>query len=372
MRVLTPTSLPSRPSISLTDPLLDPDSLILVTGANGLIASHITDQLLFAGFRVRGTVRSLSKSSYLTDLYEKRHGSDRFSLVQVSDLAVANAWSEAVRGVSAVAHVLGAVDINVKNPDKVAQEELRWQYNLLEACAQQSSIQSFAFTSSAWAAWTPKAGQKVVLNGDSWNDEALNDAREGKGDGMTGFMALKMLVERGVWEWVEKHKPRFAFNALLVDTVMGECLDPAHQGIPSTAGMVQWVWENKYVDVLDMMQPQWHVNCRDMARVYVAILATGERLDRERVYVFGERYSWYKVAEILKDMYPERADKMARPQDLGWSDAVVERDMGLELLKRVGQSQWTSLETSVDENAKSWLKLEKGGLTSHKYGDFAN
>lgn len=58
-------------------------------------------------------------------------------------------------------------------------------------------------------------------------------------------------------------------------------------------------------------------------------------------------------------MFPERADKIARPSDLGWSEAVVDRDLGFELLKRVGQDERTSLERSVEENAKSWSKLEK-------------
>lgn len=372
MRNLTPTSLPpAAPSLSLLSPILPPDALVLVTGANGLIASHIIDQLLLAGFRVRGTVRSLSKCAYLTDLFSARHGPNRFSLVQVPDIAAPHAWDEAVSSVSAIAHVVGAVDVYVKDAEKVAKEELVWQENLLEAAAREESVKSFAFTSSAWSAWTPKAGDKVTLDEGSWNDEAVEMARNGKGDGMTGFMALKTLVEKGVWEWVEKKKPRFAFNTLLVDTVMGECLDPQNQGIPSTAGMVQWVWEDKYVDVLNMMQPQWHVNCRDVGRVYVAILATGPRVDRERVYVFGDRYSWYRVAEILKRKFPERAEKLAKPSDLGWCEAVVGHDRGLDLLKRVGQDEWTSLEMSVEENAKSWLKLDKGGLTSHKYGEFA-
>jgi uncharacterized protein YbjT (DUF2867 family) len=36
---------------------LEHGSLILVTGVNGLLGSHVADQLLHAGYKVRGSVR---------------------------------------------------------------------------------------------------------------------------------------------------------------------------------------------------------------------------------------------------------------------------------------------------------------------------
>ncbi|KAK4138977.1 hypothetical protein BT67DRAFT_438277 [Trichocladium antarcticum] len=188
---------------------------------------------------------------------------------------------------------------------------------------------------------------------------------------MVGFMAYKTLVEKGVWEWVEREKPRFAFNSLLLDTVIGECLDPVNQGIPSTAGMVHWVWEDVHVQVLEMMQPQWFVDCRDAGRLYLALLATAPVVDRERVFGFGGRYSWSRVAEILKESYPEHADKVAKLKDQGWDETEVPNQRGAELLARLGQTGgWRGLEESVKENAESWLKLETAGVTDHKYSQF--
>jgi len=47
------------------------DKPILVTGASGFIASHIVQQLLEGGYRVRGTVRDPERTrreGHLTDL----------------------------------------------------------------------------------------------------------------------------------------------------------------------------------------------------------------------------------------------------------------------------------------------------------------
>jgi nucleoside-diphosphate-sugar epimerase len=55
------------------------DSVVLVTGVNGFLGSHIADQLLNAGFRVRGTVRSIPKAENIRKtLVEK--GMDRDDL----------------------------------------------------------------------------------------------------------------------------------------------------------------------------------------------------------------------------------------------------------------------------------------------------
>ncbi|KAL2129745.1 hypothetical protein VTI74DRAFT_7335 [Chaetomium olivicolor] len=365
--------MPGPEKLIIPSPLLPANSLLLVTGANGLIASHATDQLLAAGYRVRGTVRSAARCAYLAKLYTARHGPNRFELFEIPDVSIPGAWDAAVRGVSGIAHVLGALDLTVQDADKAAAEEMPWHTELLEAAVREGKVKSVVFTSSAWAAWTPDVRKgRVRLTEESWNDEAVALARDKSVDvkkkGLAGFMAFKTLVEKGVWEWVRENDPPFAFNTLLLDTVLGECLDPENQGIPSTAGMVQWAWEDVHVEMLNLMQPQWFVDCRDAGRLYVALLATTPVVDRERIYGFGARYSFYRVAEILKELYPEHADKMANVKNLGWDQTEVPNERGAELLARLGQQGWRSLEQSVKENAESWLKLETtAGVTDHKH-----
>ncbi|KAK0629522.1 hypothetical protein B0T17DRAFT_506064 [Bombardia bombarda] len=361
--------------LTLSNPTISHDSLILVTGANGLIASHAVDQLLSAGFRVRGTVRNASKCSYLQRLFSSRHGPDKFELVEVPDYSAPNAWDVSLRGVSGVAHVVCAVDVQARDPEKAAAAELPWQISLLEAARREPSIKAFVLTSSSWAAWTPNAARKVTMTESSWNDEAIALAKDASVDqsskGMAGFMALKTLVERGLWEWVRREKPRYTFNTLLFSTVMGECLDPQNQGIPSTAGMVHWISENKYIEVLDSMQPQWQIDCRDAGRLFVAVLASSPKVDRERIYGFGQRFSWFKIARILKDLYPNH-ENMGRPKDTGWDQTEVPNQRGAELLRRVGQQQgWTALEESIRANAESWLKLGERSATNDTYSHFA-
>jgi uncharacterized protein YbjT (DUF2867 family) len=57
---------------------------VLVTGANGYIAIHVVDQLLKAGYAVRGTVRSEKKTLHLKQVFAA-YG-DKLELIIVDDI----------------------------------------------------------------------------------------------------------------------------------------------------------------------------------------------------------------------------------------------------------------------------------------------
>lgn len=73
-------------------------SLVLVTGANGFIGSHIVDQLLQAGYNVRGTVRTEAKGQWVKEYFGKKYSNQNLELVVVPDMATKGAFNEAVKG----------------------------------------------------------------------------------------------------------------------------------------------------------------------------------------------------------------------------------------------------------------------------------
>jgi nucleoside-diphosphate-sugar epimerase len=86
---------------------LPKDSLVLVTGVNGYIGSHVADQFLEAGYRVRGTAREIAKAEGLKHLWEKKYGPGRFEVVAVPDMAVEGAFDEAVKGMPSDLEFIG-------------------------------------------------------------------------------------------------------------------------------------------------------------------------------------------------------------------------------------------------------------------------
>ena len=78
-------------------PAIAPSSLILVTGVNCFIGSHVADQLLQAGYRVRGTTRDTAKTDWVKEMLDKQHGEGKFEAVIVKSMADTRAFDEACK-----------------------------------------------------------------------------------------------------------------------------------------------------------------------------------------------------------------------------------------------------------------------------------
>ena len=95
-----------------------PPAKVLVTGANGYLATWVTEKYLEAGYSVRGTVRSSSKGAFLNDKFV--HYGDRFELVVVEDITKDGAFDDAVKGVDAIAHIASPFHFKSTNPNGVS------------------------------------------------------------------------------------------------------------------------------------------------------------------------------------------------------------------------------------------------------------
>ena len=92
-------------------------SIVLVTGANGFIGAHVADQVLQAGYTVRGTVRSKEKANWLYERFDANYGKGKFEAVEVPDMVAEGAFDEAVKGVSGIIHLASIVTFS-DNPDE--------------------------------------------------------------------------------------------------------------------------------------------------------------------------------------------------------------------------------------------------------------
>lgn len=71
------------PNFNGKPPAIAPCSLILVTGINGFIGSHVADQLLQADYRVRDTTRDTSRTEWVNEMSDKQYGEGKFEAVNV-------------------------------------------------------------------------------------------------------------------------------------------------------------------------------------------------------------------------------------------------------------------------------------------------
>lgn len=73
---------------------------VLVIGASGYIAAHVVEAFLKKGYNVRGTVRSEKTAEGVRKSHAKY--AEQLSIAIVPDMAAANAFDKAVKGVDGV------------------------------------------------------------------------------------------------------------------------------------------------------------------------------------------------------------------------------------------------------------------------------
>lgn len=125
-------------------------ALVLVTGSNGFVGSHLTETLLAAGYRVRCMVRRTSDLTWLNALRHTPTGAQQveWAYADVTDEA---ALREVVAGVDAVCH-FGAL---TRAPDEATYQRVNagGTENLLAACLQAGvDLRRFVLCSSQTAA----------------------------------------------------------------------------------------------------------------------------------------------------------------------------------------------------------------------------
>eukprot|EP00042_Codosiga_hollandica_P053664 m.708505 g.708505 ORF g.708505 m.708505 type:complete len:300 (-) comp58744_c0_seq7:341-1240(-) len=127
------------------------EHVILVTGASGFVGSHVIQQLLALGFRVRATVRNakdLPKTKFLTDLPTAKHPLELFS----ADLTTPGSFDEAVAGCTHVIHTAAVVALTVDDPQtQMIDVTINGVKNILSAChkaKKAGTFQRYIHTSS--------------------------------------------------------------------------------------------------------------------------------------------------------------------------------------------------------------------------------
>ncbi|KAF5970885.1 aldehyde reductase II [Fusarium coicis] len=196
--------------------------LILITGANGYIASVAVQVFIQRGYRVRGTVRSITTNAWMKTFF----GSN-FELVEVPDISTPGAFDEALQGVDGVAHMAMNMDMNPQCQG-VIEDTINSNLYLLEAAAKVASVKSVVVTSSLAACALPTTGEPYKIDATTWNADAIDKTSEpwdGQGNprwhGIVLYGSAKARSEQAAFAWVREHKPAFSFNTVVPNVNFG-------------------------------------------------------------------------------------------------------------------------------------------------------
>ncbi|CAN8096001.1 unnamed protein product [Discula destructiva] len=338
-------------------------SIILVTGANGLIGSHVVDQFLRHGYKVRGTVRDAQKSGWLAKHFNEQYGEGQFELVEIKDLTDVDALKKALQGCAGFAATASDVSFGF-DPNDVVTAAVNLVKAALEAAAASPSVKRFVLTSSSTAAASrgagpdgSRAGQKFDLGVDAYNTDAIDEAWApppyDSSRSFAVYRASKTQQEQEAWKFVSERKPGFVLNSVLPDFVVGKILSPEKQGTPSSIGFLKAAWDGN-VALATMLPPQYEIDVEDTAMLHVAAMLHPD-VQGERVFGYAFKKNLTNTLQLLRELYPQRK-LMDPPENEGEFEAnILGRPRAEEVLQWVKGSGWASYKESLKKACDTWV-----------------
>ena len=263
--------------------------LVLVTGGSGFVGAHCILHLLEKGYRVRTSVRSLSREEEVRQMLRVGgvEAGDRLSFV-AADLNSDAGWPEAVADCAYVLHVASPFPPAIpKHEDEIIKPARDGALRVLKA-ARDAGVKRVVLTSSFAAIGYGQKPKNRPFNEEDWTDP--------NGDDVRAYVKSKTLAEKAAWDFVANQGngllelsvvnpvgvfgpvlgPDYSTSILLVQRLM----DGAMPGCPRL-----------YFGAVDV---------RDVASMHVECMTNPAAKNQRFLAVAGEFLSIVQIARILK------------------------------------------------------------------------
>jgi nucleoside-diphosphate-sugar epimerase len=274
-------------------------SRILVTGGSGFIGAHCILQLLFAGHKVRATVRSLGREGAVRAMLAQGGwtGPADSLTFAAADLESDGGWPEAVAGQEFVLHVASPFPESVpRHEDDLIRPAREGALRVLRA-ARDAGVKRVVLTSSFAAIGYGHAERTAPFDETDWTDL--------DGPDVGAYAKSKTLAERAAWDFIAQDGGGLELSVVNPVGVFGPVLGPDYS---TSILLVQRLMDGA-VPGLPSIQTGL-VDVRDVADLHIRAMtdpaAKGERF----LAVAGEFVTLLEIARILKSGLGEAARRV--------------------------------------------------------------
>jgi dihydroflavonol-4-reductase len=267
--------------------------VVLVTGGSGYIAGFCIAQLLREGWRVRATVRSLSREAEVRKAIGTLvDAQDRLSF-HTADLGADAGWAEAAAGCTYVQHVASPLpSSNPKSDDELVVPARDGALRVLRA-ARDAGVKRVVMTSSVAAIAYGRGGRRTLHTEADWSDET------NKRDS-SAYERSKTIAERAAWDFMKREGGALELATVNPGAVLGPVLG---QDFSASLEIVKLILQGALPACPRFGFPI--VDVRDVADLhYRAMLAPNAA--GQRFIAAGQFYWMADVAKVLKAHLPTR------------------------------------------------------------------
>lgn len=272
------------------------DTTVLVTGASGFLGLWCVRKLLEAGYRVRGTVRSLKRADRLRAILgqhevEGAGDEDRLSFA-AADLDDDAGWADAVSACRYVLHVASPLPNRLPDhEDELIVPARDGTLRVLGAAAD-AGVARVVQTSSVAAVIYGLPSDGTVYDEDSWSDV----------EKIMPYPKSKTLAERAAWKFIDELGEDRALELAVINP--GLILGPLmSESVSSSGEVVKKLMKREMPGCPPL---GWApVDVRDVADAH--LLAMTEPKAAGKRFICALEHVWIReIALILSERYKSR------------------------------------------------------------------
>lgn len=266
---------------------------VLLTGISGFIGQHCAQQLLSAGYAVKGSVRSLKKA----DAVRAAVGDSKHLEFCELDLLDDKGWDAAAADCDFLMHVASPFfSKEPKDENKLIKPAVEGTLRALGA-AHKAGIQRVVLTSSMVAMLGELKGDAHITD-KSWTDVHAKHA--------TAYLKSKTLAEKAAWEFAKDKfelvtvHPGPVFGPPLNDNISGESMTMISNMITGKIPMM-------FKAAINMS------DVRDVAKIHVAALENAAAANTRFVVASETAHPFTEMTTILKSAGYEKVSTKVAP-----------------------------------------------------------
>jgi len=325
--------------------------LVLVTGVSGFLGSHVVDQLLKDGYRVRGTART-AKVAAVQEAFSSQPGGDRVEIVGIDDI-ISGDFTKALEGVSGVLHLASPLAGKLP-PAEMLDAAVNGTLNIIRQ-ATKSGVKNFSVASSIGAVWD-RNNIKSRYTSDDWNPITKDQILSGTLDTLSSYSGTKTFAERAVWEFAAEH-PDLNITVLNPPFFIGPFapgfrVPPGDETALSTNKLIyNLLFAKNKVDTPAM----GFVDVRDVA----IGLVKGQKIPGNHRIIFGgEWFTFEEAIDYIAKIHPELKDRLATTSLTAQKNSFLDISNAALVLDLTPRS-WKE---SIRDGVEDLLKLEKSWI----------
>ncbi|ALB45235.2 aldehyde reductase [Clostridium beijerinckii NRRL B-598] len=270
--------------------------LVLVTGGSGFIAVHIILKLLKRGYRVRTTLRTLSRQDEVKSMLAKGGAVDFENLEFIqTDLTSDINWIEAVTDANYVIHVASPTPATRPDDgDEMVKMAVDGTLRVMKA-AKAAGVKRVVLTSASGAVLSGHKSHPEIFTEEDWTDLSGN---------IDAYQRSKTMAELAAWEFAKKEN--MELSAVNPVAVMGPVLG---QDFSHSNQIIRAMLKGDMPFLLNIGFD--YVDVRDVAELHLLAMTCPEAAGERFIATTGENLTYKEEAKILQRYLGSTAKKVS-------------------------------------------------------------